>query len=139
MWPSASFPLYPHTIAVRLLAVAITVSEAQNTKPLQTRRQNVSIQHVDPKQTGGDKYTDGVQPRCPKSPPDLVAQVVEQAIDVTYSGCAERKWTSLMVPGDIFNNSCDQRDDCYGMFAVISASSLGLVALDEHEANDMYV
>jgi len=62
-----------------------------------------------------DESTKGAQPRCPNSPPGLVAKVIDEDREMKYKGCSRKWWSKKLVPEDLFKDACDERDDCYGI------------------------
>jgi len=109
---------------VFLLLAATAISKPQKIRQSQPRHRSLSAQFIEEKETDDNKYTSGAQPRCPISPPGLVAQLIDDESEIEYSGCGEKKWTSILVTKDLFNEPCDQRDECYGMSCRMSTFRL---------------
>lgn len=60
-----------------------------------------------------NKYTEGRQPRCGRSPPELRASVRPGARGTNPNGCGGPT-TWWIVPDFDFGSACDAHDDCFG-------------------------
>lgn len=64
-----------------------------------------------------NQYTEGGQPRCPNTPPGLVAMVKpksEGGRDPQSNGCGSAGIGGYIVPDYKFTSCCDTHDLCYG-------------------------
>lgn len=57
-------------------------------------------------------YTEGAAPRCPNSPPNLVAKVFPKARGLAPNGCGAANGFDF-VPDFSFGSCCDDHDNCF--------------------------